>query len=918
MSNVTNSLVGLGLLTGDFGGMTALSNASATFESRAQRAAKAAFTTPESTPPWKAKATADSEPVQVSRIRAMRTVVDKPSTLGTGGSGDVNATFVTYKALDRLKVIAERAAASTTGTTERELLQKTFAKGLADLEKFLATAPSEKIDLAFGKSARQAQTGPIAAPSSLNVDTINGKPLLKERDDPLEGVTGNEKLTISLASADGKKATFAVDLSTIATPPTLEKVSNAINAVISAESRTNPDGTVQKDAKGDPVPQWSVKLVPTKIGEKWGLSVQRGGFETISIDQVDAPDAVMVANGVASSMTMVDGRLVTPAVTTQVIRLNDPSNTMTRLNMTTLNAVDRDATERQRLSSEADITGKIKATNVDASLRTQAMVSDAKGNSYLIGTTAGDLGGSRSDGQDDMVVTKLDSEGKTVWQRNLGTAGAATGAAISIDPKTGGVVVAATVTGGIDGNNADGDMFVARFSDTGEETSSTLIRQVGTDTATAIVAAADGTIYVGGRTPDNGGDGYIARIDALGRLSERRVIGGPTTGVAGSETVKSLAIGSDGKLLALTGGSGSSVLRKLDGAALAEDVASIDVGTGDARAMAVGADGQIAVVGAATSGQDRNAFLARIDAKLTEAKVTTIGGTADDQADSVSFLGTDIYVGGRTSGTLGETKTGTVDAFVARIDAATGTLEKTQQFGTLSSNAQPVQVSAIKGGNSVLGALGLNRGMLSPTDGVSLQAQTSLRPGDEFSLKLAGRAVKKITIEEGDTLTKLADKVRTALGTRAASVTTPFKDGERSLRIDVKAGQSIQLIAGADGRDALEKLGLDARRISAPAPVADDAPKVRPGGTYGLGLSEALQLSTKNDAKNALGKIEQAISYTQTAYRSLYWDETKAKLVDVQAGNGKKGGSIAVEKKQLANYQAALSRLSSPSTSIGF
>ncbi|HEX8446716.1 MAG TPA: hypothetical protein VF649_08890, partial [Sphingomonas sp.] len=84
MSNVTNSLVGLGLLTGDFGGMTALSNASATFESRAQRAAKAAFTTPESTPPWKAKATADSEPVQVSRIRAMRTVVDKPSTLGTG------------------------------------------------------------------------------------------------------------------------------------------------------------------------------------------------------------------------------------------------------------------------------------------------------------------------------------------------------------------------------------------------------------------------------------------------------------------------------------------------------------------------------------------------------------------------------------------------------------------------------------------------------------------------------------------------------------------------------------------------------------------------------------------------------------------------------------------------------------------
>lgn len=70
-------------------------------------------------------------------------------------------------------------------------------------------------------------------------------------------------------------------------------------------------------------------------------------------------------------------------------------------------------------------------------------------------------------------------------------------------------------------------------------------------------------------------------------------------------------------------------------------------------------------------------------------------------------------------------------------------------------------------------------------------------------------------------------------------------------------------------------------------------------------------------AKTALGKIKDAISMSQTAYRSLYWDDTKAKMIDGSKKNAATGKeSTAIVNAQLANYQAALARLNSstPST----
>jgi hypothetical protein len=911
MVDYTSGLIGLGILSGTNG----LGDyAAPAIETRAQRKAKAAFTTAPTAAPWKEKPVTTPVSAQITAIKGMRTVVDKAVTGTAALPQDVQTSFIAYKALDRLRVLAESAAKDTTGSAERASLQKSFAKGLADLQTFLSTAPSDLVDIAFTKTARQVQTVGIKSTASTTAATITGTGVRATRDGALAGVAGNEKLRITLSQPGADADIVEVDLSTTPQPPTLDSVSDAVNAAIAAVPKRDASGDPVIGTDGKPEPRWpSVKMVPAKTGEKWGLSIQRAGFETVAIDQVGGKDALMVAGDV----TPKDGKTAT-----RITRLDDPAGALDRRTFDTISAVDRAATERQKIAAEAD-PKKVKATTVAADTRSNAIATDAQGFSYVVGTSAGDVGANRSDGQDDLLLTKVNSEGKVVWSRTLGAGGRAEGAAVTVAPD-GGIVVAGSIKGTLDGNSSDGDMLVVRFDANGDETFSTAVRALGTETANAVAVGADGAIYVGGRSGTGGGDAYLARLDATGKLVERRTIDS-----GGNDQVKALAFGGDGKLLVLTGENGAAKLRRIDPAALSTDLATLDLGRADARAIAVAADGSIAVAGATetaltgtgTNGLagSRDGFVARIDAGLADARITYVGTAGEDQVDSVAFLDGSIYLGGRTTGTIGtDKKTGSTDAFVARIDAGTGAVADTRQFGNFDAASGGVRLSAIEGGGGVLGALGLHRGTLTPTDSVKLEAQTSLRAGDEFSIRVNGGALRKITITEKDTLSSFTNRVRELVGNRVATVTMPSKDGGRSLRIDVKPGNEIQLIAGSGDKDALAKLGLDARRISAAPTLSDDAPKVRPGGSFGLDLSTSLRLDTKTEAANSLARVKQAISFTQSAYRSLYWDDTKAQMVDTPTKNGRKAGSTVVQQAQLKNYQAALDRLSGGTTFTGF
>ena len=887
--NLFNSLAGLSLLSGTNGYSALGSGSGLSMETRAARIAKAQFTTPETTPPWKQEATSDPISLQLSAIKRMKTIIDKPASTGTLVE-DAQTTFVTYKALERLRLLAESAAKNTTSSAERAALDKVFTKGLNDLQTFLGQAPNEKVQLSFTQPARRVQSAGVP---TAKIGTTVAAGILEARDTPIPGLTGTEKFSINITRGTIAD-TVTVDLSGTPQPPTLDSVAAAFNAAIATVPMRDLNGDVVMAADGQPQQRWTTSFAVTKESGEWGFKLNTPGNERVSIDQIGAPDALIVASG----QTAPDA-----PTGVKMTRFDDPAGALEAHTLGNIQAVDRLATEEARLAA----TEEKPAVDVLASTTARAVATDAQGYSYVVGTTAGDLDANRLGGPSDLFLTKLDSTGKIVWQQTLGAAASAEGAAVSIGAD-GDIVVAGTVTGDFAGTRTDGDMLVAKFSASGEEKFSTVVRAIGADSASAVAVGNDGAIYVAGRSASGGGDAFIARLNATGQIQERRTINS-----GGSDSVKALAIGSDGALLALTNEGGTATLRKIAAGSLATDLGAMALGERDARVIAVDSSGAIAVGGASAG----DGFVARVDAALTGAQFTALATSGSDQVDSLTFMGGALYAGGRTTGDLEGTRSGAVDGFVARLDPSTGTVQTVQQFGQPTLKTEPVRVAAAVGGGDVLGALGLSRGTINPDVSATLTTQTSLRAGEEFQIRVNDGTARRIVIGEGETLATLAKKVSAITG-RDALVTTPLDDqGRRTLRIEAKAGQEIELIAGAAGKDALSKLGIDPVRISASEPLAEDAPRVRPGGNYGLGLTHALDLSTAKGAALALEKIKSAISMTQTAYRSLYWDAGKEAIVNGATGGGK---ASAYLQGQAARYQAALDRLTGPATttSMGF
>ncbi|MBZ6379208.1 hypothetical protein B5C34_08935 [Pacificimonas flava] len=886
--NLSNALIGYSLLSGTnaIAGYSALSPA---FESQRVRDAKALFTLPGTTPPWKVEG---AESPQVSAVRALRSFIDPPTTGPDKLPGDVQTTFTTYKALDRLKVLAEAANSSTANDAVRARLNETFTKGLAELQGFLAGAASDKLDLSFARPSSRAETVPIRDQGAAM--EIAGTGVVPTRDTPLPGVSGSEVLQITMSKAGGVTDTVTVDLSTTPQPPTLDSIADALNNAISAIPLMGSDGNPVLDADGNVLPRWKVVLTAEKFGDKWGFSISRLGFETISIDQVGAADALMVA---------ADRSGRDEPTETQIFRFSDPAATLDPARLATVTALDSAGEEKAALTAPKPASDEEEPAPLTAPRATAASVTDAQGFTYLIGSTSGDVGSSVATGRERMVLSKLDSEGNTVWERALDSGGELTGASLSLSAQ-GGVVVTGTVNGLFDGANTDGDLLVARFGADGSEAFSTAVRAIGADEALAVSTAADGSVVVGGRSAS--GDAVVAKLSATGALQSRQLLD-----FGGSERVRGIQVEADGNVLVLTQGDGNGWVRRLDGTDFSNVLQSYDLGTQSVSSLAVGDDGTVAVGGRTIAADGfYEGRVTLLSGDLVTANSLSIDTPGSDQVDSLSFMNGKLYAGGRTSGDFGDGRLGAVDGFVARIDVAGQAVETVQQFGRPASTMEAVHVSAAAGGAGILPALGLHRGTLTPNESSRLVDQTALRAGDQFVLRVGDGAQRTITVEAGDTLQDFADRITNAARGKL-TVMTPIKDGMRSLQITAKAGEDIQLIAGTTGRDALSKLGLAPTRLAAPDLPDDDGPKVRPGGAYGLDLTLSLSLDTEADAALALKRIKSAISTSQSAYRSLYWDDAKAKTADPIAS----GASASRWNTVAANYQAALDRLSSGSGS---
>lgn len=877
--DATGGLIGLSLLGG-----TAPADlwSSPATESRAVRIARAQYLLRPVTPPWKESRSPPLLSSEVAAIKLLRSIVEPARS---GLPADVATAFTAYKAIDRLRALAEASVKG--GDAGRAALSPAFARGMADLAGFLAEAPGDLLTLSMDKPGRRAQSVALAAAPQTDVA---GKPVAKQRGEALSGLSGTERFEIRLSKTGGTD-TVTVDLAGTSQPPTLDSVAAALNAAIAAIPLRNPDGSLALDVNGQEQPRWLTNFIVTKGSDGWGLKLQTMGIERVSVSQLDAPSTLAVAIGAG---------ITGGAAALRQIRIDDPAGAMVHSQFGEVRAIDTLATAEAMLRPAPKPLlpgGPVPSRDVAAGLDVRASVSDSAGNLYVVGSSAGALGANRGDGGSDLVLTKLDSRGDVVWHQALGAQGTGEGAAIALGPN-GDIVVAGTVSGAFDGATSDGDMLVARFGADGAQQMTSLVRAVGADTAQAVAVAADGSIVVGGRSAS--GDALLARIDPSGRLVERRSIDG-----GGNDSVRALAFAGDGSLVAVTQENGGAVVRRL-GTTLADDRASLALGNFEASALALDGAGGVVVAGTGAGGQGgRDAIVARVDAALTNASTSVIGSAGDDRADSIALIDGQIYVGGRTSGALGgAARTGAVDGFVARIDAVSGAVSAVHQWGQAGETAAAVEVN-VSHSDAGVRALGFASGELNPEPSARLIDQTSLRAGEYFSVRVDGGAPRRIVVETGDTLKSFAERLGRLAG-RAVKVTAAHADGGEVLRIEAQAGHRIDLIAGSGSDDALARLGLAPQQLVAALPVSDKAPRVRPGGNFGLDLSPALNLRSAASAALALDRMQAAISTSRSAFRSLYWDDNKAAIVD---GAANKGKVSPYEAAQLGRYRDALTRL---------
>src|SRR5262249_27062062 len=172
---------------------------------------------------------------------------------------------------------------------------------------------------------------------------------------------------------------------------------------------------------------------------------------------------------------------------------------------------------------------------------------------------------------------------------------------------------------------------------------------------------------------------------------------------------------------------------------------------------------------------------------------------------------------GTTRGTFaGQARqTASVDnMFVSALDAD-GSIGWRRQYGGADGTSTGQGVAIDAQGSSVLDALGLPRGTIAFNQTVDLTAATTLRAGDSFSIRIASSTTRtaKITIEAGETLSSLANKINIELqNTGKASVS--YGAGGETLKIAVNAGISATLIAGPANSDALARIGLSPQTLT--------------------------------------------------------------------------------------------------------
>ena len=806
---------------------------------------------------------------------------------------DNDKMFALYQALDRLDYIAKMANRDGTVDGQRPGLDKSFQDGLKQILSYVKGASFSNLSVMTGQKTAATQSSvQIAYPkSSYQGGAVVGD---KQVFEAVPNLSAGDQFTVSITKA-GVTTDVLIDLSNVSGELTLDNINAYVNQQLAAAGFATRFGRVQTGGS----------LVDRTA--TWGEKIDYRPGETVTLSSPQASASVYVA-GVSGKTTDSAGKL---------IKLENLDTTPT-------------STFSKNIAPDSG-TATAKATAVDAN-----------GNVYVIGDITGSVGSEVNQASQDVYLTKYDSAGNVQWTKLLGSSDKAGAYGLAVDPHTGTVVVAGSVTDHLTPTAIGGgtDSFVAKYDGAGNQLWLRQVAPAMNDQANSVSIDDSGNIYVGGQvngvlageSSAGGVDASLIKLSDKGKLIYQRQFGSLYT-----DATMRTAIADDGNIIVAAIQDGHAILAKFD-SSNGVDAPLWQMDLGDLEGGTIGglmvANGQIFVSGSTSNAAldgGGTAAVANASAGGTEAFV--FGATdngANASADFVSYVGTPsseqgggialadgkLYLTGTTGGTFsGQVRNaeGTHNLFVAQLETD-GTVNWTQQYGGLEGESKGLAIAADDSGASVLDALGLPRGKIDLNQSNAIESQTTARAGDYFTLAIKGQAGTrnvKITIGKGETIRSLATKINGALLFDGKATALPVKGGQ-ALKIAVNKGVQVQLLAGPKELDALKGLGLKPQVLvndtddkkDKSKTVEDDA-KDKPGAashTVGLGIDGGLNLLNKKDAAHAHVALQGAMALIKQVYGQLNNPQTPA----VGTSNGPAPGYL---QTQLAGYQTALAWL---------
>jgi hypothetical protein len=240
---------------------------------------------------------------------------------------------------------------------------------------------------------------------------------------------------------------------------------------------------------------------------------------------------------------------------------------------------------------------------------------------------------------------------------------------------------------------------------------------------------------------------------------------------------------------------------------------------------------------------------------------------------------------------------------VAQIDTSTGAVGWSNVITSQNNESAPHSIAVDPTGSSVLDLLGLPTGTINYTPNPSLEANSTLVAGDQFTIASAGIA-RTVTIDPGETLLTLANKITQQSGYQATAKVV-INGGVQQLQITPNnAGSSITLGSGPAGLDALPALGLTSGVIATQTTATPSKTNTLQS-SYGLNLPTNLNLNSPT----GIAAAQAALSSATGTVARIYLNLTTPPAPKTGGNNSANGPVPAYLTAEIASYQNALERL---------